>query len=172
VVFCGDIDDSWLVGREMFEHAKSAIASCSDELLAIGCVAEESRSRGVLTFVSRNNIDRWHSSTHERDVLVIWQPLLCFVVCLICPSPKCHQCRKHFGRRDKNNAPARKVKVRATFSAVISRATPSTESLFPPQLHRSTQTHQPFSQANPIFEASQIRVAQLHPTFQKRSILQ
>ena len=37
----------------MVKHAKSAIASSSDELFAVGCVAEESRSRGVLNSLAR-----------------------------------------------------------------------------------------------------------------------
>jgi hypothetical protein len=48
-----NINDSWLIGREMLEDTKSAIATSSNELLAIWRVAEESRPRGILTFVSK-----------------------------------------------------------------------------------------------------------------------
>jgi hypothetical protein len=47
------INDSWLICREMLEHTKSAIATSSNELLAVWRVAEESRPGGILTFVSR-----------------------------------------------------------------------------------------------------------------------
>ena len=57
MVLRGDIDDSRLVGAEVLENSKSAIASCSDELLAVWCVAEESWSRGVFIFVSKDNSD-------------------------------------------------------------------------------------------------------------------
>jgi hypothetical protein len=53
MVLRGDIDDSRLVSTEVLKYTKSAIASCSDELFAVWCVAEESRSRGILVFVSK-----------------------------------------------------------------------------------------------------------------------
>lgn len=55
MVFRRDINDSWLVSAEVLEYAKGTIASRSDELLAVWCVAEESWSRGVLIFVSKDN---------------------------------------------------------------------------------------------------------------------
>jgi len=55
MVFRRDINDSWLIGAEVFKYAKGAIASCSDELLAVWCIAEESRSRGVLILVSKGD---------------------------------------------------------------------------------------------------------------------
>jgi hypothetical protein len=48
-----DINDSWLISREMLEHTKSAIATRSDELLAVWCVAEESGPRGISMIVSK-----------------------------------------------------------------------------------------------------------------------
>jgi hypothetical protein len=42
-----DIDDSWLIGREMLEYTKSTISTSSNELLAVWRVAEESRPRGI-----------------------------------------------------------------------------------------------------------------------------
>lgn len=47
MVFGRDIDDSWLIGRKMFEDAKSTIAADRHEFPAIWRVAEESRSRGI-----------------------------------------------------------------------------------------------------------------------------
>ena len=57
MVLRGDIDDSWLIGAEVFKYTKCTIASCGDELLAVRCVAEESRSRGVLISVSKSGND-------------------------------------------------------------------------------------------------------------------
>jgi len=94
MILRGDINDSRLVGAEVFEHAKSTIASCSDELFAIWCVAEECRSRGVLILVSKDSNDRECLGTDEQDVLVIWQPSCCFCVGLICPSSGCHNALK------------------------------------------------------------------------------
>jgi hypothetical protein len=48
MVFRGDINNSRLIGAEVLKYSKSAITSCSDELFAVRCVAEESRSRGIL----------------------------------------------------------------------------------------------------------------------------
>lgn len=74
MILRGDINNSRLVGAEVLKHSKSAIASCGDELFAVWSVAEESRSRGVLMFVSKDDSNGSCPSTYEQDVLVIWRP--------------------------------------------------------------------------------------------------